>query len=70
MNINKVIFRAARKEDSYRLAELDNIAAQGTLDFLFHDLIPGMTPVQIVANGLENDQFPHSYRSVTVAEHE
>ncbi len=70
MNISKVTFRAARKEDSHRIAELDNMASEGALDFLFHNLIPGMTPVQIVANGLENDHYPHSYRSVIVAEHD
>lgn len=69
MNINEIIFREGRKEDSNRIAELDSIASEGALDFLFHDLIPGMTPVQVVANGLENDHYPHSYRSTIVAEH-
>ncbi len=67
--MDDIIFRDARKEDGKRIAELDNIASEGALDFLFHDLLPGMTPVQMVANGLENDQYPHSYRSVIVAEH-
>lgn len=67
--MNQIIFRDARKEDSRRIAELDNIASEGALDFLFHGLVPGMTPVQMVANGLENDHYPHSYRSVIVAEH-
>lgn len=69
MNISEVVFREARKEDSNKIAELDNIASEGALEFLFHDLIPGMTPVQLVANGLASDHYPHSYRSVTVAEH-
>lgn len=65
----EVIFRDARKEDSGQIAELDNIASEGALEFLFRDLIPGMTPVRMVAEGLANDQYPHSYRSVIVAEH-
>ncbi len=69
MHINEIIFREGRKEDSQRIAELDNIASGGTLDFLFSGLVPGMTPVQIVAHGLENDHYPHSYRSTIVAEH-
>ena len=63
-----VIYRAARKEDSYRIAELDYIASGGASEFLFHDLVPNTTPVQIVANGLESDSYPHSYRSAIVAE--
>src|SRR5574341_656401 len=70
MDINEIIFREGRKEDSYRIAELDNIASEGALDFLFHDLVPGMSPVQIVASGLANDQYPHTYRNVIVAEHQ
>ena len=66
----KVIYREGKKEDSLRIAELDNIASDGAIEFLFHDLIPDMTPVQIVASNLENDSYPHSYRSVIVAEHD
>ena len=29
-----------------------------------------MTPVQIVASNLESDSYPHSYRSVIVAEYD
>ena len=66
----KVIYREGKKENSLRIAELDNIASDGAIEFLFHDLIPDMTPVQIVASNLENDSYPHSYRSVIVAEHD
>lgn len=66
----KVIYREGKKEDSLRIAELDNIASDGAIEFLFHDLIPNMTPVKIVASNLENDSYPHSYRSVIVAEHD
>jgi len=63
-----VIYRAARKEDSYRVAELDYIASGGAAEYLFHDLVPNLTPIEVIANGLENDFYPHSYRSAIVAE--
>ena len=56
-------YRSAKKEDSRKLAEQINIASDGVVEYLFHDLIPGMTPVQVVAYNLENDNYPHSYKS-------
>ena len=63
-------YRSAEKKDSAKLAELINIASDGVVEYLFHDLIPGMTPVQVVAHNLENDNYPHSYKSAIVAEDE
>ncbi len=65
-----ITYREGKKEDSCRIAELIDIASKGAVEFLFHDLVPGMSPVQLVAHNLENDRFPHSYRSAMVAEHE
>jgi ribosomal protein S18 acetylase RimI-like enzyme len=62
-----IIYRPAKKEDSPKIAEQINIASDGVVEYLFHDLIPGMTPVQVVASNLENDHYPHSYKSVFVA---
>jgi GNAT superfamily N-acetyltransferase len=70
MKIEDIKFREGRKEDSNRIAELDYIASDGAIEFLFHDLIPGLSPVQIVASNFENDRYPHSYRSAIVAEYE
>ncbi len=61
-------YREGRKEDCLRLAELVRMASGGVVDFLFHDLVPGMTPVQIVARNLERDHPPHTYRNAIVAE--
>ena len=63
-----VIYRQALKEDSNRIAELDYIASGGTAEFLFHDLVPDATPVEVITYGLEHDNYPHSYRSALVAE--
>jgi len=60
-------YRDAEKEDCAKLAEFINIASDGVVEYLFHELVPGMTPVQLVANNLDNDNYPHSYRSAVVA---
>ena len=60
-------YRTAKKKDSAKLAELINLASDGVVEYLFHDLVPGVTPVQIVAHNLENDNYPYSYRSAIVA---
>ena len=63
-------YRPAEKEDCAKLAELINIASGGIMEYLFHDLVPGTTPVQVVAQNLENENSPYSYRSTVVAEEE
>ncbi len=68
MMTQEVTYRLGRKPDCRRIAELDNIASSGAIEFLFHDLIPGMTPVDIVASQLEQDRYPYTFRSVIVAE--
>jgi len=60
-------YRHAEKADSGKIAELINIASDGVAEYLFHDLIPNMTPVQIMAYNLEKDNYPHSYKSAIVA---
>jgi ribosomal protein S18 acetylase RimI-like enzyme len=60
-------YRPAEKADSERIAELISLASDGVVDFLFHDLIPHMTPVQMVAYNLAQDHYPHSFQSAIVA---
>jgi len=60
-------YRPAEKADSLRIAELISLASDGVVDFLFHDLVPAMTPVQIMAHNLAHDHFPHTYQSAVVA---
>jgi ribosomal protein S18 acetylase RimI-like enzyme len=60
-------FRSAEKADCAKIAELINMASDGVVEYLFHDLIPEMTPVQIMAYNLEKDNYPHSYKSAIVA---
>jgi ribosomal protein S18 acetylase RimI-like enzyme len=60
-------YRLGEREDSGKIAELINLASDGILEYLFHDLVPGMLPVQVVAQNLENDNYPHTYKSAVVA---
>lgn len=70
MDKNKIVFREGTKEDCDRIAELNNIASGGVLDFLFRGLVFGMTPVQVAASNLKNDNYPHTYKNTVVAEHD
>lgn len=69
MQVHSIHFRKGRVEDCYRIAELDDMASGGAIDYLFHDLIPGLTPVQIVAQNFERDEYPFTYKSAIVAQH-
>jgi len=65
MNIE---YRTGRLEDCSRLAEFVDIASDGVVEFLFHDLIPNQTPIQIVAHNLSADRDHHTFRDVIVAQ--
>jgi GNAT superfamily N-acetyltransferase len=65
-----VTYRTARKADCLRIAELIDIASGGVVEFLFHDLMPGLTPQQIIAHNLESDQGYYTYKNAIVAETE
>ena len=64
----EVSFRNGRKEDCTVLAELVSTASEGFIEFLFHDLVSGVTPVQMVAHNLESDKYPRIYKNTIVAE--
>jgi ribosomal protein S18 acetylase RimI-like enzyme len=65
----QIKYRDGLKKDSKQIAELIYIASGGAIEFLFHDLVPNLSPTQIVAHNLENDYYPHSYKSAIVAEY-
>jgi ribosomal protein S18 acetylase RimI-like enzyme len=64
-----VIYREARREDSSELAELVSIASGGVIDFLFKDLVPGLSPVEVVAQGFAGDNYPHTFKNAILAEY-
>ena len=65
-----ITYRDGRKEDCPKLAELIYIASDGVVEFMFHELIAGTSPVQIVAQNMARDPDHHSYRDTIVAEFE
>jgi ribosomal protein S18 acetylase RimI-like enzyme len=62
-------YRPGRKGDSAKIAELISLASGGVVEYLFQGVVPGLSPIQVLTYGLENDQYPHSYRSAIIAEH-
>ena len=64
----EITYRNGRKEDCAMVARFVSIAAGGVIDFLYHELIPGMTPLQIEQKVLENVDMPRSYENTIVAE--
>jgi ribosomal protein S18 acetylase RimI-like enzyme len=65
MNIE---YRTGKVEDCTRLAQFVDIASDGVVEFLFHDLIPGQSPVQIVAQNLSADRDHYTFRDAIVAQ--
>ena len=65
-----ITYRAGKMEDCSKLAELINIASDGVVEFLYHDLIPNQTPVQILAGNLAADYDYHTFRDALVAEYD
>ena len=64
-----VEYRQGEKQDCRAIAELDYMASGGAVEYLFHDLIPNMSAIDVLVNGLEQDEYPHTYRSAVVAEY-
>jgi ribosomal protein S18 acetylase RimI-like enzyme len=60
-------FTAAQKGNCYEIAELIDIASGGLLDFLYHGLIPGKTPVQMVSDFLKEETGYYSCANTIVA---
>jgi ribosomal protein S18 acetylase RimI-like enzyme len=63
----EIQYRTGGKEDCQGIAAMTNIASGGVVEYLFHALVPGMSPVQVLAYNLGNDEYPHTYRSAIVA---
>lgn len=65
-----VAYRQGRKNDCHEISVLDYIASDGALEYLFHDLVPNLTATELLSNGLEQDVYPHTFKSTIVAENE
>lgn len=62
-------YREAQKEDCPVIAEYIYRASDGLLDYLFEGIIPGMTVIQLLTHGLEDEARYNSYRGALVAEY-
>ena len=56
----EISYRMAKKTECESLAEMINLASGNVVDYLFHDLVPDMTPVQIIAGNLARVGPAHS----------
>lgn len=63
-----IIYRNARPEDCPKIAELIDLASGGIIEFLYHDLFPGLQPVEVLSRGLEMGRYPYNYTTTIVAE--
>jgi ribosomal protein S18 acetylase RimI-like enzyme len=63
-----IIYRNATREDCSAVAELVNDASGGLVDFLFHNLVPGKTPVEFLTDSLRTDRSHYSFRNAEIAE--
>jgi hypothetical protein len=50
-------YRPGRIDDCKILADLTEMASDGVVQYLFRDLVPGLSPVEIVAHNFEQDHY-------------
>jgi len=62
------IIRQATPKDAKAIAELVVIASGGMVEFLLHDLIPHVSPLQMVEQKFAGDEMPFCYKCTTVVE--
>jgi len=63
----KITYRMASPDDSRDIARLMCIAGGGVYEFLFDDLIPFVTAVDLLSSGIGSEHYPISYRNCCVA---
>lgn len=63
----QITYRMARPDDSRDIARLMCIAGGGIYEFLFDDLIPFVTAVDLLSSGIGSEHYPISYRNCHVA---
>jgi GNAT superfamily N-acetyltransferase len=62
-----ISYRMARPDDRRDIARFMSIAGGGIYEFLFDDLIPFVTAVDLLSSGIGGEQYPISYRNCRVA---
>ncbi len=64
---DRITYRMARPDDSGELARYMCIAGGGVYEFLFDDLIPFVTAVDLLSAGIGSERYPVSWRNCRVA---
>ena len=64
---DQITYRMARSDESGELARYMCIAGGGVYEFLFDDLIPFVTAVDLLSAGIGGERYPVSYRNCRVA---
>lgn len=63
----QITYRMARPDDSSELARYMCLAGGGLYEFLFDNLIPFVTAVDLLSAGIGGEHYPVSYRNCCVA---
>ncbi len=63
-------YRQGRENGCRELAELISLSSGGVVDYLYQDLIPGESAVEVIAGTLKKDIYPITYRNTIVAEYD
>ncbi|HQZ14155.1 MAG TPA: GNAT family N-acetyltransferase [Devosia sp.] len=64
---DQITYRMARSDESGELARYMCIAGGGVYEFLFDDLIPFVTAIDLLSAGIGGERYPVSYRNCCVA---
>ena len=63
----QIVYRMAGPDDSRDIARFMCMSGGGVYEFLFDDLIPFVTAVDLLSSGIGGEQYPISYRNCCVA---
>lgn len=63
----QITYRMARPDDSGEIARYMCLAGGGLYEFLFDNLIPFVTAVDVLSAGIGDERYPVSYRNCYVA---
>lgn len=64
---DQITYRMARPDESGELARYMCMAGGGVYEFLFDDLIPFLSAINLLSAGIGGERYPVSYRNCCVA---
>lgn len=66
--ISNLIIRKAKPKDAKIIADLVLLSSGGMVEFLLHDLIPRVSPLQMVEQKYAGEEMPFTYLCTWIAE--